>query len=127
MAHPDAPVFPPSAVGHLGLRHPFRAVADSHRDAVSLWDAALDAVHRAFLDTVDAIPEDRRGLPVQMDEAAGKLAAHEPRLADVVPAHLAPAWAEYLGLPALVCLAERWALPRVEAALYIPDEAQSAA
>ena len=85
---PDVPVFPLAAVGRLGLLHPFPGVADSHPDAVSLLDADHDAVRRVCLDTVDAIPEDRRGLPVQMDEAAGKLAARELRLADAVPDRL---------------------------------------
>ena len=88
MARPDVPVFPPAAVGHLVLRLPFRGVADSHLDAVSLLDVDHGAVRRVCLDMVDAIPEDRRGLPVQMDEAAGKLAAREPRLADAVPDRL---------------------------------------
>lgn len=88
MAHPDVPVFPQVAVGHLGLRLPFLGVADSHPGAVSLLDADHGAVRQVCLDTVDAIQEDRRGLPVQMDEAAGKLAAREPRLADVVPDRL---------------------------------------
>ena len=85
MARPDVPVFLLAAVGHLGLRLPFRGVADSHPDAVSLLDADHGAVRRVCLDMVDAIPEDRRGLPVRMDEAAGKLAVREPRLADAVP------------------------------------------
>jgi hypothetical protein len=63
-------------------------VADSHPDAVSLWDADLDAVRPAYLDMVDAIPEGLLGL---MDEAAEKLAVREPHLADAVPGHLGPA------------------------------------
>ena len=84
MARPDVPVFLQAAVGHLGLRLPFLGVADSHPDAVSLLDVDHGAVRLVCLGTVDAIPEDRRGLPVQMDEAAGKLAPREPRLADAV-------------------------------------------
>jgi hypothetical protein len=61
LARLDVPVFPLAAVGHLGLRLPFRGVADSHPDGVSLWDADLDAVRRACLDRVDAIPEDHLG------------------------------------------------------------------
>ena len=84
LARPDAPVFPQAVVGHQGLLHPFRDVADSHPDAESLLDADRDAVRRACPDMADAIPGGRRGLPVQMDEAAEKLADREPRLADAV-------------------------------------------
>jgi hypothetical protein len=107
LARPDVPVFPQAAVGHLGLRLPFRGVADSHPDAANLLGAGRDAARRACLDTVDAILEDHLGLPVRPDEAAEKLAAHEPRLADAVPAHLDPAWAACLEPPAWVALAER--------------------
>jgi hypothetical protein len=75
----------------------------------------------------DAILEDRRGLPDRLDEAAEKLAAREPRPVDAVLARPAPAWAEFLGLPAWLALAERWAQLRVVAAPCIPDEALSAA
>lgn len=85
------PVFRRAVVGRLGLLHPFPGVVDSHPDAASLSDADLDVVRRACLDMVDAIPEVRRGLPVQMDEAVGKLAAREPRPADAVPDHPGPA------------------------------------
>ena len=88
LARPDAPAFPLAAVDHPALRLPFRGVADSHPDAVSLWDADHGVVRRACPDMADAIPEVRRGL---MDEAAGKLAVREPRLADAVPAHPDPA------------------------------------
>ena len=88
LARPDAPVFPQAAVDHPVLRLPFRDVADIHPDAVSLWDADLCVVRRAYPDTVDAIPEGLLGL---MDEAAEKLAVREPRLADAVPGHLGPA------------------------------------
>lgn len=91
MARPDAPVFPLVAAGRLDLLHPFPGVADNRPDAVSLWDVDLDAVRRACLDTVDAIPEDRRGLPVRRDGAVGKLAVRELRPADVVQAHLGSA------------------------------------
>jgi hypothetical protein len=88
LAHPDVPVFPLAAVGHLGLRLPSRGVADSHPGAVSLLDVDHDAVRQVCLDTVDAIPEDRRGRSVRLDEAVEKLAAREPRLADAVPDRL---------------------------------------
>jgi len=127
LAHPDALVFPLAAVGHLVLRHPSRGVADSRPDAVSLLDADLDVVLPACPDMADAIPEDHRGLPVHLDEAAGKLAVREPRLADAVLARLAPAWAACLGLPALVGLVGRWARPLAAAEPYIQDEALSAA
>ena len=127
MAHPDVPVFPQAAVGHLGLRLPCRGVADSHPDAESWLDADRDAVRRACLDTVDAIPEDLRGLQVRLVWAAGKLAGRAPRLADAVPARPDPAWAAFLGLPASVGLEVRWVRLRAAAALCIPDEALSAA
>jgi hypothetical protein len=83
----DVPVFPQAAVGHLGLRLPFRDVADSHPDGANLWDADHDAVRRACLDMEDAIPEVRLGRSDHLVWAAGKLAGHEPRLADAVLAH----------------------------------------
>jgi hypothetical protein len=107
LARPDVPVFPQAAVGHLGLRLPFRGVADSHPDAANLLGAGRDAAHRACLDTVDAIQEDHLGRSDRLDEAAEKLAARELRLADAVPAHLDPAWAVCPELPAWVALAER--------------------
>ena len=88
MAHPDVPVFPLAAVGHLDLRLPFRGVADSHPDAASLWDAGLDVARRACLDMEDAIPEVRRGRLDRLVWAAGKLAGRELRPADAVPGHL---------------------------------------
>ena len=91
MAHPDVPVFPQAAVGHLGLLRPFQDAADSHPDAESLLGADPDAVRLACLDTVDAIPEDHRDLPVHLDEAAEKLAVREPRPADAVLARPDPA------------------------------------
>ncbi len=121
------PVFPQAAVGHLGLRLPFRGVADSHPDAVSLWDADHDAVRRACLDMEDAIPEVRRGRLDHLVWAAGKLAGREPRLADAVLAHLDSALAWNLEPPALIALVERWAQVRAAAELYTPDEALSAA
>ncbi len=127
MARQDVAVFRQVAVGRLGLLRPCRGVADSHPDAESLWDADHDAAHRACPDMADAIPEDHLGLPVRLDEAAEKLAVREPRPVDAVLAHPAPAWAEFLGLPAWVALAERWAQLRVVAAPCIPDEALSAA
>lgn len=127
LGRPDAPVFPQAAVGHRDLLHPFRVVADSHPDAESLLDAGLDAVRRACLDTVDAIPEDRLGRSDRLVVAVGKLADREPHLADAVPAHPDSAWVVCLGLPALVGLVERWAQLRAAVALYTPDEALSAA
>ena len=91
MARPDVPVFPQAAVGHLGLRLPFPAAADNHPDAESLSDVDHDAVLRAFLDMVGAIPEDRRDHLGRLAWAVEKLAVLEPRLADAVLAHPAPA------------------------------------
>ena len=82
------PVFPQAAVDHPGLRLPFRGEADIHLDAESLLDADRDVVRPVCPDMVDAIPENRRGLPVRMDEGVGKLAVREPRPVDAVPAHL---------------------------------------
>ena len=127
MARPDVPVFPQAAVGHLGLRLPFRGVADIRQDAESLLDAARDAVRPVCLDMVDAIPEVRRGLPVRLDEAVEKLAAREQRPADAVPARPDSAWAVFPGHPAWVALVEHWAPRRVAAGPCIPDEALSAA
>ena len=127
LARPDVPVFLLAAVAHLGLRLPSLGVADSHPDAVSLLGADHDAVRRACLDTVDAIPEDRWDLPVHLDEAAGKLAAREPRLVDAVPDRPENAWAAFPEIRASVGLVERWAQLRAAAELYTPDEALSAA
>jgi hypothetical protein len=127
LARPDAPVFPQAAVGHLGLRLPFRGAADIRLDAESLLGADHGAVRPVCLDTVDAIPEGRRGLPVRMDEAVEKLAAREPRLEDAVLAHLDSALDVFPGHPALIGLAERWARWRAAAEPCTPDEAQSAA
>ena len=90
-------------------------------------DADHDAVRRVCLDTADAIPEDHLGRSDRLVWGAEKLAAHEPRLADAVLAHLDSAWAVCLELPALVGLVERWARRRAAAALYKLDEALSAA
>ncbi len=114
-------------MAHLGLRLPFRGVADSHPDAVSLWDADHDAVRRACLDMEDVNPEARRGRLDRLVWAAGKLAVREPRLADAVLAHPGSALAENLGHPALIALVERWAQVRAAAELCKPDEALSAA
>jgi hypothetical protein len=124
LGHLDVPVFPPVAVGHPALRLPFQGVADNHPDAVSLWDAGHDAVRRACLDTVDAIPEGRLG---PMDEAVGKLAAREPRLAGAVLARLGPAWNAFPEFPASVGLAVHWALLRAEAERCTPGEGPFAA
>lgn len=125
--HPDVPVFPLVAVGHLGLHLPSQGVADSHRDAVSLLDVGHDAVRRACLDTEDAIPERHRGLLGRMDVGVGKWAGREPRLADAVLARLVLAWTAFPEIPAWAVLVERWALLRAEAALCIPAEAPFAA
>ena len=127
LARPDVPAFPQAAVAHLGLRLPFRGVADSHPDAVSLWDADRGAARRACLDMEDAIPEVRRGRLDHLVWAAGKLADREPRLADAVLAHLDSAWAENPAHLALIVLEERWARVRAAVELYKPDEALSAA
>jgi len=125
LARPDVPVFPLAAVDHPALRLPFPVVADSHPDAASLLDADLCVVHQACPDIGGAIPEVRRGL---MDEAAGKLAVREPRPADAALARPDSALAVFPGHPALVSdFVERWARRRAAAALYTPDEAQSAA
>jgi hypothetical protein len=118
---PDVSVFPQAAVGHLGLRHPFRGVADIRLDAESLWDAAHDAVRRACPDMADAIPEVRRGRWDRLVWAAEKLAGREPRLADAVLAHLGPAWAVFPGLRASGALVERWVRRRAVAELCTPD------
>ena len=120
MARPDVPAFPPAEV-HLGLRLPCPDVADSHRVAASLSDADHGAVHRAFLDKVGAIPEDRQGHLGHPAWAAEKLAGREPRLADAVPDHLDPAWGVYLGLPAWIGLVARWAELHAAVAPYIRD------
>ena len=119
MGRPDVPVFPLAAEVHLGLRLPSPDVADSRRDAASSLDADRGAVLRACLDMVGAIPEDRQGHLGRLAVGAEKLAGRELRLADAVPDHPDPAWAECLGLPASVGLAARLALPRAAAAPYI--------
>ena len=121
------PVFPQAAVGHLGLRLPFRGAADIRQDAESLLDGDHDVVHPACLDMVDAIPEGRWDLPVPLDEAVEKLAVRELRLADAVPAHLDSASDVFPGHPALVGLVGRWARRRAAAGPCTPVEAQSAA
>ena len=127
MARRDVPVFLQAAVGHLGLRLPFRGAADIRQDAESLLDGDHDAVHPACLDMVDAIPEGRQGRPARMDEAVEKLAVRELRLADAVPAHLDSASDVFPGHPALVALVGHWAPRRVAAGPCTPDEALSAA
>jgi len=88
LARLDVPVFPQAAVGHLGLRLPFRGAADIRLDAESLLGADRDAVRPVCLDMVDAIQEGHQDHPVRMDEAVEKLAVRELRLADAVPARL---------------------------------------
>jgi hypothetical protein len=127
LAHPDVPVFPQAAVGHLGLLHPFRGVADNHLGAESLWDADRDAVRPVCPDMVDAIPECHRGLQVRLVWAVGKSAVREPRPADAVPARLDSALAAFPGRLALVGLVERWARGRAAAEPCTPDEVQSEA
>jgi hypothetical protein len=92
LARPDARVYLPVAVGHLGLLHPFQDEADNHQAAESLLGADHAAARPADPDTVDAILEDHRGLPVHLALAAGKLAVREPSLADAGLEHLDPAW-----------------------------------
>ena len=121
------PVFPQAAVGHLGLRLPFRGAADIRQDAESLLGADHGAVRPVCLDMVDAIQEGHQGLPARMDEAVGKLAVRELRLADVVRAHPDSAWAVFPGHLALIGLVGRWVRPRAAAEPCTPDEAQSAA
>ncbi len=127
LARLDVPVFPPEAVGHLGLLRPFPDEVGSHQDAESLLDVDRDAVRRVCPDMVDAIPEVRRGLPVRRVWGAEKLAVRELCLADAVRAHPDSALAVFLGRPASVGLVERWARLRAAAELYIPDEAPSVA
>jgi hypothetical protein len=83
----DAPVFPQAAVDHLDLPLPFRGVADSRPDAVSLLGAGPDAARRACLDMVDAIPEDHLDRSDRLAWAAEKLADRELRLAGAVLDH----------------------------------------
>lgn len=91
MARLDAPVFPLAEVGRRGLRLPSLGVVDNRPDAASLLDADLDVVRRVCPDMVGAIPEVRRGLLVQKDVDAEKLAGRERRPADAVPDHLGSA------------------------------------
>jgi hypothetical protein len=121
------PVSPQAAVGHLGLRLPFRGAADIHPDAESWLDADHGAVRPVCLDMVDAIPEGHQGRPARMDEAVEKLAVRELRLADAVPAHLDSASDVFPGHPAWVGLVGRWAQRHAAAGPCTPDEAQSAA
>jgi len=88
LARPDALVFQPAAVVHLGLRHPFPGVADNHRAAESLLGADHGAVRQDVPDMGDAILE---GLLVRTALAAGKSAAREPRLAGAVLERPGPA------------------------------------
>jgi hypothetical protein len=125
LARPDVPVFPPAGAVHLDLRLPSRDVADSHLDEVNLWDADRDAVRRAFLDTVGAIPEDHWDHLARPAWAAEKLAVREPRPADAVPDHPDFAWAVCLEHPALICFVGRWAEPHGAVEPYIRDADRS--
>jgi hypothetical protein len=89
LARPDARVYLPVAVGHLGLLHPFQDEADNHQAAESLLGADHGAVRPVCPDMAGAIPEGLRG---RTDVAAGKSAVRERRLADVALERPAPAW-----------------------------------
>jgi hypothetical protein len=74
-----------------------------------------------------AIPEDRLGLLVQKGEGVGKLAGHEPRLADAVLDRPGPAWALFPERLAWGGLAQRWAPQRAAVARCRQDVGRSAA
>jgi hypothetical protein len=76
---------------------------------------------------VGAIPEDRRDRLGRLAWAVEKLADREPRPADAVLAHPAPAWAVCLALPASVALVGRLAEPLVAVVPCKRDAAQSVA
>jgi hypothetical protein len=124
LARPDVPVFLPAAVGHLGLRHPFRGEADNHRAAESLLGADHGAVRPVGPDMADAIPEDLRG---RTDEVAGKSAAREPRLADAGPEHPDPAWVLFPERLAWSVLEKHLAQPHAAEARCKRDAGLSAA
>jgi hypothetical protein len=90
-------------------------------------DVGHDAVRLACFDIAGEIPEGPQGPLDHPVGAAERLADRGPRLADAVPGRLAPAWAAYLGHPALVDPVGRWADQREVAAQCIPDAARSAA
>ena len=122
MARPDARVFLPVAVVHLGLLHPFLGEADNHQAAETLLDADHAAVRPVDPDMAGAIPEDLRDRTVL---AAGKSAVHEPRLADAVPDRLA--WALFPGRLASDVPVKRLARQLAAVAQYKQDAARSAA
>jgi hypothetical protein len=124
LARPDAPVFLPEAVSHLGLLHPFRGGADNHRAAESLLDADHGAVRPVGPDMAGAIPEGLRG---RMDEAAEKSAVREPRLADAGPEHPDPAWVLFPERLAWSVLEKRLAQPHAAEARCKRDAGLSAA
>ena len=121
------PAVLPAEEVHLGLRLPFPDVADSPPVAESLSGADHGAVRPVCFDMADAIPEDRLGLRVQKAEAAGKLAALEPRPADAVLDRPGLAWVLCPELPAWGAPVERLAQPHAAVALYTPDAGPSAA
>ena len=124
---PDAAVFLPAAVVHRDLPHPFQGEADNHQAAENLLGADRGAVPRVYPDMADAIPEDRLGLLVQKDEGVGKLAGHEPRLADAVPDRPGPASALFPERLAWGVLAQSWAPRHAAVAPYRQDAGRSAA
>jgi len=113
LARPDALVFQPAAVVHLGLRHPFRGVADNHRAAESLLGADHGAVRQDVPDMADAILE---ALLVRTALAAGKSAAREPRLAGAVLERPGPASVLFPERLAWSVLEKRWVLRPAAAA-----------
>jgi hypothetical protein len=124
LARPDVPAFPQAAVGRLGLHHPFRGEADNHQAAESLLGADHGAVRPVDPDMAGAIPEGLRG---RTAVAAGKLAVHEPRLADAVPVHPGPASALFPERLAWSDPAQRWAQRHAEVARYKQDVGRFAA
>ena len=127
-ARPDVPVCPPVAVDHLALcHHPFPGVADSHQDAGNWWDVDLGAARPVYPGTGDASLGVLRDHLVRPVEAAEKWAAHEPRLADAVPDHPAPASVVYPGLPASSGSVERLEGQLAAVARYKQDAVPSAA
>jgi len=124
LARPDALVFQPAAVVHLGLRHPFRGVADNHRAAESLLGADHGAVRQDVPDMADAILE---GLLVRTALAAGKSAAREPRLAGAVLERPGPASVLFPERLAWSVLEKCWAQRHAAEAPCKPDAGRFAA
>jgi hypothetical protein len=124
LARPDAQVCLPAAVGPLGLRLPFLGEADNHPAAESLLGADHGAVRPVGPDMAGAIPEGLRG---RTDEAAGKSAAREPRLADAGLEHPDPAWVLFPERPAWSVLEKHLAQPHAAEARCKRDAGLSAA